>query len=250
MNPPFETASHLRAHHGFFGRRGGVSTGLYDSLNVSDAGGDDRDHVAANRAAIVKAMNFSGDALVLAQQVHSSKVLNVAARTSERLEGDALVTGEPGILLGILTADCVPVLFCDPVALVVGAAHAGWKGAVDGIVSNTVAAMQRLGARPDRIEAAIGPAIAGANYEVGPDFAAAIAARNPATSAFIFKPAGGREHFDLPGFVLSQLNGLGLAAVESVGGCTYADPARYFSHRRATHQGTTTGRQIAVIGMT
>jgi YfiH family protein len=250
MTPPFETAKHLRANHGFFGRRGGVSTGLYDSLNVSDAGDDNRDHVAANRAAIVKAMNFSVDALVLATQVHSSKVLDVTARTAERPEGDALVTGEPGILIGILTADCIPVLFCDPIAHVVGAAHAGWKGAIDGIVGNTVAAMQKLGTRPERIEAAVGPAISGANYEVGPDFAAAIVARNPATSAFIFTPDGGREHFDLPGFVLSELDRLGLASVENVGGCTYANPDRYFSHRYATHRGTTTGRQIAVIGMT
>ena len=250
MTPPFETASHLKTSHGFFGRRGGISTGLYDSLNVSDAGGDDPGHVAANRAAIIEAMNFSGDALVLATQVHSNKVLDVAARTSERPQGDALVTAEPGILLGILTADCIPVLFCDPVAGVVGAAHAGWKGAVEGIVGNTVDAMQKLGARLERITAAIGPAISGANYEVGPDFAAAITARNPPTAAFIFTPEGKREHFDLPGFVLSELDGLSLASIESVGGCTYADPGRYFSHRYATHQGTTTGRQIAVIGMT
>jgi YfiH family protein len=250
MTPPFETARQIRARHGFFGRQGGVSTGLYDSLNVSEAGGDDRDCVAANRAAIVEAMSFSGDALTLATQVHSNKVLEVTARTAARPEGDALVTGEPGILLGILTADCIPVLFCDPVAGVVGAAHAGWKGAVEGIVGNTIAAMQKLGARPERIMAAIGPAISGTNYEVGPDFAATITARNPATAAFIFAPEGKREHFDLPGFVLSELNGLGLASIESVGSCTYADPGRYFSHRYATHQGTTTGRQIAVIGMT
>lgn len=248
MTPPFETAARLGTRHGFFGRRGGVSAGVYDSLNVSDAGGDDRDHVAANRAAIVEAMDFSGDALVLAKQVHSNRVVKVAARTSERPEADALVTAERGILLGILTADCVPVLFCDPVAGVVGAAHAGWKGAADGIVANTVAAMLELGARSERIAAAIGPCISGANYEVGPDFAAALAVRNPAAAAFIFTPAGKREHFDLPGFVLSQLD-LGLAAVESVGGCTYARPDLYFSHRYATHQGTTTGRQLAVIGL-
>lgn len=250
MTPPFETASNLKASHGFFGRQGGVSASPHDSLNISDAGSDDRNHVAANRAAIIKAMSFSGNALVLARQVHSNTVLDVAARSGERRQGDALVTAGPGILLGILTADCIPVLFCDPVANVIGAAHAGWKGAVDGIVGNTITAMQRLGARPAHISVAIGPAISGKNYEVGPDFAAALVQRNPAAAEFIFTPTGGREHFDLPAFVRFQLDALGLASVESVGGCTYADPARYFSHRYATHQGTTTGRQIAVIGMT
>jgi YfiH family protein len=246
MSVPFETAARLSVRHGFFGRRGGVSTGVYDSLNTSDTGGDNPESAAANRAAIATALGFTDNKLTLAAQIHSNAVLQVTAPSAERPQGDALVTAEPGILLGILTADCVPVLFCDPVAGVIGAAHAGWKGAVGGIVANTVAAMQTLGARPERIAAAIGPAISGVNYEVGPDFAAALP---PAAAAFVFTPAGGREHFDLPAFVLSQLEAAGLASVESVGACTYARPDLYFSHRYATHHGATTGRQLAVIGL-
>lgn len=160
-----------------------------------------------------------------------------------------MVTNVSGVTLGILTADCVPILLADPRAGIVGAAHAGWKGAAAGIVAATVDAMIGLGADPAHIIAAVGPAISLANYEVGPQFAANLFARHPQAENRIMRPNGGREHFDLPGFVGDQLRGAGIGHIHDLGICTYADSDRYFSHRRATHEGTTTGRQIALIGL-
>jgi len=167
----------------------------------------------------------------------------------ESREADAMVTGLPGIVLGILTADCAPVLLADPGAGVIGAFHAGWRGAVDGISHRTLAAMVALGADPARIVAAIGPTISQRNYEVGPDFAAALLAKHRDAGNRLATPKGGRAHFDLPGFVFDQLHGAGIGLVEDLGICTYADPKRYFSHRFATHGGTTAGRQIALVGL-
>ncbi|HEY4202884.1 MAG TPA: peptidoglycan editing factor PgeF [Devosiaceae bacterium] len=236
--------------HGFFGRRGGVSTGEYAALNVSTSTGDNPANVAHNRMLVAEALNFTPPALTTIRQVHSSRVVTLTEplEEHERPEADALVTNEPGILLGILTADCTPILFVDPHAGVIGAAHAGWKGAIDGIVERTIDAMLALGAQNGRIRALIGPTISGPNYEVGPQFAADVTARNAAAASFITTPSGGREHFDLPGFIEAALRTTGLAVVERVGGCTYADPDHYFSHRYATHRGATAGRQIAVIG--
>lgn len=252
MTPPFVTSTVLDGvAHGFFGRGGGVSTGVFSSLNVSEASGDDLTRVASNRAQAVSAVQFRADDLITLRQVHSSTVvvLTDSPDPSERCEADAVVTDRPDLVLGILTADCAPILFADSSAGVIGAAHAGWKGAAGGVAQATVRAMVALGARPDRIRAVIGPTISGANYEVGPEFAAALTAQHPGAETRIARPAGGREHFDLPGFIADQLAGAGVGEVEDLRLCTYADPVRYFSHRRATHEGTTTGRQIALIGL-
>lgn len=253
MAIPFETSRPLerieRLAHGFFGRRGGVSTGDFASLNMSEASGDDLTHVATNRAQALGIIGFSADRLVGLRQVHSIAVETVTELTSARAEADALVTKLPGIVLGILTADCAPILYADPEARIIGAAHAGWKGATGGIAEATIAAMEALGARRDRIIAAIGPTISGPNYEVGPDYAREVLEIAPDAAPFFSTPPGGREHFDLPGFLEHRLNRLGLAAVDNLEICTYADSARWFSHRHATHQGTTTGRQMAMIAL-
>ena len=155
----------------------------------------------------------------------------------------------PGLALGILTADCTPILFADAQAGVIGAAHAGWKGAMGGIAEATVAAMVDLGARPERIVAAIGPTISLQNYEVGPQFAADLLRDHRDAENRIARPAGGREHFDLPGFVFDHLMAAGVGVVDDLGLCTYAEPKKYFSHRYATHHQTTAGRQLSVIGL-
>jgi YfiH family protein len=161
-----------------------------------------------------------------------------------------MVTRLPALALGILTADCTPILFADGDAGVIGAAHAGWRGAADGIVGRTIAAMVALGAKRANIVAAIGPTISGANYEVGPHFMDDFVKLRPEGWRHFFLPPGERAHFDLPGFVEAELVAAGIARAERVGGCTYGQPDRYFSHRHATHQGTRTGRQIAIIGLT
>lgn len=255
MSIPYDTSRTLerlgKVRHGFFGRRGGFSTGLFASLNVSESAGDKPQHVAENRAAIAGLMGYDASALVTIRQVHSTTVLQVTRKPGdvEKPEGDALVTNVPGLLLGVLTADCTPILFADAEAGVIGAAHAGWKGALGGIAEATVGVMEELGARREHIVAAIGPTISLQNYEVGPEFAANLLAEHRDAENRIARPEGGREHFDLPGFVFDQLSAAGVGLVEDLGLCTYASPKRFFSHRYATHQGIQTGRQLSVIGM-
>lgn len=256
MTTPFETSRALErltgVRHGFFGRRGGVSTGDFASLNTSESSGDKFSHVIENRAQVAGNLGFSLDQLVTVKQVHSVTVLEVTrlpGADEEKPEADALVTRVPGIALGILTADCTPILFADAEAGVIGATHAGWKGAVGGIAEATVAAMVDLGARADRIVAAIGPTISGPNYEVGPEFAANLLRDHRDAANRISKPNGGREHFDLPGFVFDHLANAGVGLVDDLAICTYAEPKKYFSHRYATHKGTTAGRQLSVIGL-
>lgn len=255
MSIPFDTSRALErlgsVRHGFFGRRGGSSTGLFASLNVSESAGDRQAHVAENRAAIAGILGYDAEALVTITQVHSNTVLQVTRRPGdvEKPEGDALVTNVPGLLLGILTADCTPILFADAEAGVVGATHAGWKGALGGIAEATVDVMEELGARRERIVAAIGPTISAANYEVGPEFAANLLAVHRDAENRISRPDGGREHFDLPGFVFDRLSAVGVGLVEDLGLCTYQSPKRFFSHRYATHQGIATGRQLSAIGL-
>jgi YfiH family protein len=249
----FETALGLGAlnqiRHGFFGRSGGVSAGEFAGLNVSTSVGDDAALVAANRNTVETALGIGP--LVILKQTHSTRVETVTGPIApSSVDADALVSATPGLLLGILTADCTPILFVDPEAGVIGAAHAGWRGAVDGIVGNTIAAMVALGADAARILAALGPTIHGENYEVGDQFKADFLALHPAGGAHFHTPPGKKPHFDLPGFVAAQLLAAGITQVEAVGACTYAHPDRYFSHRYATHQGMRTGRQVAVIGMT
>lgn len=235
--------------HGFFGRRGGVSAGEFASLNVSYAAGDDPDNVTANRNMISDTM--AGGPLVMLKQVHSNRVVTVEAGAlpEATLEADGLVTRRADVLLGVLTADCAPLLFVDPHAGVIGAAHAGWKGAVTGIIENTLRAMEALGAQRRRIAMDIGPTISGLNYEVGPDFMREAVSMNAEAQQAFFMPEGGREHFDLPRFLHNDAMRAGLSEIDSRNACTYADPERFFSHRYATHQGSKTGRQVAVIGL-
>lgn len=241
----------VRLHHGFFGREGGRSKGELASNNMSISVGDNPDLVVSNRSSAAYAMGEHGiKDLVVFKQVHSTTVVTLTDRPQGVVEADAMVTNRSDLLLGILTADCAPVLFADPDAGIVGAAHAGWKGAAGGIVNGTVLAMVGLGADPRNIRAAIGPTISSRNYEVGPETAAQIVALDKAAAAHISLPEGKtREHFDIPGLLMEQLFGAGVGLVSDLGMCTYASPGVFFSHRYATHHGTTTGRQIAIIGL-
>jgi polyphenol oxidase len=238
--------------HGFFGREGGRSTGAFATNNMSIALGDNKDIVISNRSSAASQMgDFGMKDLVLFRQVHSTRVVTLTERhdVSVAVEADAMVTSRRDQLLSILTADCAPILLADPDAGVLGAVHAGWKGAAGGIAYATVMAMVALGADPANIRAAIGPTISAANYEIGPETAAQIVALDSAAAHHIAIPPGQtREHFDIPGFLTEQLFGAGVGKVGDLALCTYADPARFFSHRYATHKGTGTGRQIAIIG--
>jgi hypothetical protein len=243
--------SHDRIVHGFFGREGGRSMGDLASNNMSISQGDNPDLVVSNRSSAAYAMGGHGiKDLVVFRQIHSTTVVTLTERPQGVIEADAMVTNRPDLLLGILTADCSPVLLADPDAGIVGAAHAGWKGAAGGIVAATVRAMVDLGADPKHIRAAIGPTISGANYEVGPETAAQITALDQSAAGHISTPQGKtREHFDIPGLLQEQLFGAGVGLVGDLGLCTYALPERYYSHRWATHHGKTTGRQISIIGL-
>jgi polyphenol oxidase len=236
--------------HGFLGRRGGVSAGLHAGLNVGLGSVDDADAVAENRRRALAAV-APGAALVTCYQVHSAAIVTVAAAPAERPRGDALVTDRPGLALGILTADCAPVLLADADAGVVGAAHAGWQGALSGVTDATLAAMEALGADRGRIAAAIGPCIARASYEVDLAFARRFADADPANERFF---ADGRRaghlQFDLEAYVAHRLAAAGVGRVETLGEDTYAQAHRFFSYRRATHAGEPGyGRQIALVAL-
>jgi len=234
--------------HGFLGRRGGVSEGVVAGLNVGLGAGDDDAAVAENRRRAVDAV-LPGAELATVYQVHSPAAVTVTAPwpPDARPRADAMATGQPGILLGIVTADCAPVLLADAQAGVVGAAHAGWRGAHGGVLEAVVAEMAGLGARPARIAAAIGPAIAQPSYEVDEAFRARFAGADMA----FFAP-GRPDHwqFDLEGYAASRLERAGVGRIERLGLDTYADGGRFFSYRRATHRGEPSyGRQISLIGL-
>jgi YfiH family protein len=233
--------------HGFFGRDGGVSTGFYSSLNCGPGSRDDPSAVAENRARSVAAL-APGTRLVSLAQIHSANVhiVDTDWDFATRPDGDAMVTDLPGVMLGILTADCAPVLLADAEAGVIGAAHAGWKGAVAGVLDNTVAAMAKLGAKPARIAAAIGPTISQANYEVGED----LRARFGADEGRFFAASARPEHFrfDLPGYARQRLARTGVGQIHDMALCTYPPANGFFSYRRATHLGETDyGREISGI---
>ena len=241
----------LDVPHGFLGRRGGVSTGIHAGLNVGLGSDDDREAIRENRRCAVEAV-LPGARLVTLHQVHSAEAVVVTEPfpDDERPHADALVTDRPGLLLGILTADCAPVLFADARAGVVGAAHAGWKGALAGVTDNMIAAMEKLGASRDRIVAAIGPCIGRASYEVDDAFAARFGADDPANERFFSGGRAGHHQFDIEAYVASRLAAAGIATVEALGYDTYADENRFFSYRRATHRGEPGyGRQISLIGL-
>ena len=220
--------------HGFFTRRGGVSTGVWESLNCGPGSDDDPAAVAENRARVATALG-AGTVLFL-RQVHSATAV-AAPWDGPAPQADAMATDRPGVALGVLSADCAPVLFADPEAGVIGAAHAGWRGALSGVLEATVEAMTRLGARPARIRAAVGPCISQAAYEVGPEFLDAFTEDDPEAARFFAGGPRGRPMFDLPAFVLARLRAAGVAEAEWCGHCTYRDEARFFSHRRGTHRG-------------
>jgi polyphenol oxidase len=269
MHPPFTTAPVLTGFdglsHGFFGRRGGVSGGDYDSLhaggrhqgetggiysslNAGEGSGDAPRNIAENRARISGAIGARW--LLSCYQVHSADVVRVTGPWTERPKADAMVTDRPGLGLCVLSADCTPVLFADPEAGIIGAAHAGWKGAVGGVLLRTLDAMEALGAERSRIRAAIGPTIGQASYEVGPEFRDTFLAAD-AGSADLFIPGkSDRYHFDLPGFCLRQLQDAGVGAAENLGLDTCAMEEIYFSNRRRNLRGEADyGRNASVIAI-
>lgn len=247
MSPDVIRAACLGAiPHGFLGRRGGVSTGELAGLNVGFGSEDDRDAIAENRRRAVDSV-LPGAALATVHQVHSP-VCEYVSRPwdrDERPRADAMVTDRPGILLGILTADCAPVLFADPAAGIVGAAHAGWRGALAGVTDSTIAMMEQLGGSRDRLRAAVGPCIAQPSYQVDEAFHDRFVAADRDNGRFF---AAGR--FDLAGYVAHRLATAGLAEVEVAGRDTYAEPDCFFSYRRATHRSERDyGRQVSLIGL-
>lgn len=238
------------ARHGFFTRRGGVSAGIFKGLNCGTGSSDQDDVVYLNRKLVAEAMDVDPEHLRTVHQVHSADVVTLDGPNPARgIKADAIVTATPGIALGILTADCAPILFADPGSGIVGAAHAGWKGALAGVIEQTVAAMVGLGAERDAIHATVGPCISQRNYEVGLEFLDTFLAEDAEHARFF---AQGRDpdhyQFDLPSFCLKQLRDAGLAHVDWLGHCTYADPDRFFSYRRSTHlKEADYGRLISVI---
>jgi YfiH family protein len=237
--------------HAFFTRGGGVSGGIYASLNGGVGSADDAAHVAENRARMAAAVGVDAGSLLTCYQIHSPDVI-VADRpwtASERPKVDAIVSRTPGIALGVSSADCGPVLFADGAARVIGAAHAGWRGAFGGVLDATIAAMERCGADRGRITAALGPMISQANYEVGPEFVSRFEAAD-ADNARFFKPSGRAGHalFDLPGYIAARLARAGIRQIEDLACCTYADPTQFFSYRRSVHRGEPDyGRHINAI---
>lgn len=237
--------------HGFLGRSGGVSTGVCSGLNVGLGSGDDPQAIRENRRLAVEAV-APGARLVTLHQVHSAEAVAVTGPYPDdaRPHADALVTDRPGLALGILTADCTPVLFADSQAGVIGAAHAGWNGAIGGVAEAAITAMEKLGADRARITAAIGPTIARKSYEVDDAFFRRFAEADPANEHFFSAGKPGRHQFDLEAYVVSRLAAAGLARVEALGLDTYSNPDRYFSYRRATHRGEPDyGRQMSLIAL-
>ena len=247
-----EILTHPALHplkHGFFTRKGGASSGLFAGLNCGRGSSDQKEIVAINRARVAAALGVAPDRLATVYQTHSDNVVTLTGAedldTVARTEADAIVTTVPGLAIAVLTADCQPILFADPDAGVVAAAHAGWRGALDGILQATVGAMRKAGARD--IRAVVGPCISQRAYEVSEDFMDRFLIEDEVYARFFSGGPNGRPMFDLPGFGLATLRELGVDA-EWIGHCTYSDPARFFSYRRATHEGAADyGRLISAI---
>jgi polyphenol oxidase len=248
----------LRDHgirHGFFTKRGGVSDGIYGSLNCGLGSNDDPVKVLENRARVARHLGATDHQVVTLHQTHSSTALIVDQPYPPRdavPKADAVVTRTPGLAIGALAADCNPVLFADPQAKVVAAAHAGWRGALGGIIESTIAAMESLGAQRARIRAAVGPCINQAAYEVGPEFEAEFLKASADYAVFFNRASpGSRPHFDLPGFVMMRLGRAGVGTTERVAHCTYENESKFFSFRRTTHRKEADyGRQISAIMVT
>ena len=242
------TSDALPVRHGFFTRKGGASSGIFSGLNCGPGSSDLSEVVVINRNRVADAMGVAPDHLISIHQVHSADVVHVTAPMADRPRADAMVTRTPGLALGVLTADCQPVLLADATGGVIGAAHAGWRGTKDGVLEATVEAMVALGAQRDRIHAVIGPTISQAAYEVGPEFFDAFTDDDRSYARFFAQGPGDRLLFDLPAFGLSRLRAAGVGHAEWTRHCTYRDSERFFSFRRTTHAGEADyGRLISVI---
>ncbi|MFC5386078.1 peptidoglycan editing factor PgeF [Aquamicrobium segne] len=250
-SPLLEKAAANGIRHGYFTRIGGVSEGIYQGLNVGTGSRDDQKLVAENRRRVAQWMGVSPLNLLTVHQIHSPDVVIAHENFSGgRPRADAMVTNRPGLALGALAADCGPVLFADPQARIIGAAHAGWKGAFTGVLENTIAAMEGLGARRDSITAVLGPSISGPNYEVGPEFRERFIIADAANEEW-FTPSGRPDHFffDLNGYTIARLRKAGVIA-EMLGHCTYAQEKLFYSYRRATHRNEPDyGRQVSAISI-
>lgn len=255
---PLPVQSHMlaalrqnRIRHGFFTRQGGVSEGIYRGLNVGLGSHDDPDRVEENRRRVTGWFGLTADRLATVHQIHSPDVVIVdQSHDGTRPQADAMVTATPGLVLGVLSADCGPILFADPQAGVVAAAHAGWKGALSGVLENTIEAMIKLGARREDIAASLGPSISQGNYEVGPEYVARFTDIDPAYAAyFTGTEKQGHALFDLKQFTIDRLTNAGVKA-ENLGLCTYPDEERFYSYRRTTHRAEPDyGRQISAIAI-
>lgn len=235
--------------HGFFTRKGGASSGVFEGLNCGLGSSDQCHAVDMNRARVAEALGVLPEDLVTVHQTHSAIAVDITEPlTAARPEADALVTATPGLALAVLTADCQPVLFADHKAGVIGAAHAGWKGALTGILEATLDAMERLGATRRDIHAVIGPCISQRAYEVGPEFRARFVDHAAGNDRFFSAGAGDRFQFDLTGYGLARLQAAGIASARWTGHCTYSDPARFYSYRRSVHAGEADyGRLMSAI---
>jgi len=239
--------------HAFFTRAGGVSDGIYQSLNGGPGSDDVPARVVENRARMATTLGVAPERFLTAYQIHSPDVVTIEApwAPEARPRADAIVTRTPGLAIGVTTADCGPVLFADAQARVIGAAHAGWRGALTGVLEATVAAMVRCGAGRDRMVAALGPMISQPNYEVGPEFVERFAAADAGNARF-FQPSLRQNHalFDLPRYIAARLAAAGIRRVDDLGCCTYADSARFFSYRRSTHRHEADyGRHVNAIAL-
>lgn len=234
--------------HGFFTRRGGASSGVFTGLNCGSGSSDQREIVEINRGRVADAMGVPGSHLVGVHQIHSATAVTVDGPLADKPRADALVTATPGLALSVLTADCQPVLFADLNAGVIGAAHAGWRGALDGVLLSTVEAMEAQGAQRANIRAVIGPCISQRAYEVGPEFIDSFLAEDPDYARYFANGKDDRMQFDLPGFGLNRLRATGVGHAEWTHHCTYSDPNRFYSYRRTTHaKEADYGRLIAAI---
>ncbi len=234
--------------HGFFTRRGGASSGIFSGLNCGAGSSDQTEIVTINRARVAQAMQVAPDHLLTVHQVHSADAVPVTGPLTDRPRADAMVTATPGVALAVLTADCQPVLFADTQAGVIGAAHAGWRGAHDGVLEAVIEMMEDMGAQRASITAVIGPTISQSAYEVGPELLEEFLADDPESSRFFANGHGDRYQFDLPGYGLYRLRRAGVGHAEWTRHCTYGDPERFYSYRRSTHAGEADyGRLISAI---
>ena len=252
MNPPFKThelLTHDGIAHGFFGREGGVSEGQYASLNVGQGSQDQSENITENRSRVATALGTTEDKLLSLSQIHSTEVLIVDAPFNGTLpKADGLVTKTPNLAISTLAADCGPVLFCDPQARIIGACHAGWRGALAGITTDTIRAMESLGAQRENICAVLGPCISQDSYEVGHDYRDSFVAENEAHDRFFRLGPNQKPHFDLKRFILAKIRKDGVMQIDALPDCTYAQPEAYFSYRYNTHKGIGEyGRNISGI---